>query len=63
MTLMPTERQEGMKVKKIYQCGTAAQAHTVRTSGKWIAPNKELWDQLENSLLGLSHSSKMSTEY
>lgn len=62
MTLMPTERQEGMKVKEINQCGTAAQAHTIRTNGNWIAPTKELWEQPENSLLGISHSTKMSME-
>lgn len=63
MTLLPTERLEWLKVKEINQCRTAAPALTVRTNGKWIAPTKELWEQLENSLLGISHSSKMNIEY
>lgn len=34
MTLMPTEKQEGMKMKEINQCGTAAQVPAIRTNGK-----------------------------
>lgn len=63
MTLLPTERLEGLKVKEINQCRTVAPAHTIRTNGKWIAPTKDLWEQLENSLLSISRSSKMSIEY
>lgn len=60
MTLMPTERQKGMKVKEINQCGPVAQAHAMKTNGKWIAPTKEFW---EKTFLGISCSSKMSVEY